>query len=185
MNPSDFDKQGNPTDVHGKARTMLKDYNGNFIQQYGTRTILGKGNSQYWRFVFHVVEAQGPILIGLNTMTLQKAAKSLNRGNWHPPRSTKPNQARYYSMEVESINRQGAAGPAEKTQCSRPADDIQTSTRHGYVNPTNIDNDISVSFSERLSTALSLKNRLLRTTVPAIKLPAYSESVKISPQTSK
>ena len=57
------------------------------------------------------------------------------------------NQAIYDQTEVVSITRQGAAGPPEKAQCSRPAEDTQMSTRQGYVNPNDIKNEISVSFS--------------------------------------
>ena len=58
INPSEFDEQGRPIDGHGQYKTILKDYNGNPTQQYGTRVILGKWNHQYWRFVFHIVEAE-------------------------------------------------------------------------------------------------------------------------------
>ena len=57
-------------------------------------------------------------------------------------------------MEVESTNRQDAAGPAAEIQCSRPADYTQTPAGQGYVNPMHI--KISVSFSEGLSSAVSL-----------------------------
>ena len=93
------------------------------------------------------------------------------------------NKARCDPMEVESIIRQGAAGPVVDAQCSRPADTTQTPTREGYVNPRCINNKISVSFSEGLDSAVSLQNRQLRTTLPAIKLPAKSETVKPSSQT--
>ena len=68
INPSEFDEQVKPIAGHGQYRTILKDYNGNLIKQYGIRVILGKWNHQYWRFVFHIVEAEGPILLGLSTM---------------------------------------------------------------------------------------------------------------------
>ena len=63
INPSEFDGQGKPIDGHGQYKTNLKDYNGNPIQQYRIRVILGKWNHQYWRFVFYIVEAEGPILL--------------------------------------------------------------------------------------------------------------------------
>ena len=59
ISPSEFDEQCKPTDGHGQYRTILKDYNGNPIQQYGIRVILGKWNHQYWRRT---------ILLGLSTM---------------------------------------------------------------------------------------------------------------------
>ena len=85
-------------------------------------------------------------------------------------------------MKVESTTRQGAAGPAAEKQCSRPADYTQTPTGQGYVNQRHINKKISVSYSG-LSSAVSLQNRQLRTTLPAIKLQANSERVKVSPQT--
>ena len=86
-------------------------------------------------------------------------------------------------MEVESIIRQGAAGPAAEAQCSRPGSYTQTPTGLGYVSPRHSTNKISVSFSKGLSSAVSLQNRQLRSIFPASKLPANSEAVKISPQT--
>ena len=47
INPSEFDEQGKPIDGHGQYKTILKDYSGNPIQQYGIRVILGKWNQQY------------------------------------------------------------------------------------------------------------------------------------------
>ena len=77
-------------------------------------------------------------------------------------------------MEVESIIRKGAAGPPAEVQCSRPAEDTQTSIGQGYVNPRLINIEISLSFLEGLSSDLSLQNKQLRTTLPAIQLPANS-----------
>ena len=68
INHSQFDKKGQPINGYGHDRTILKGYNGNSIKQYGIRVILGKWNNQYWRFVFHIVEAKGPVLLGLNTL---------------------------------------------------------------------------------------------------------------------
>ena len=48
-----------------------------------------------------------------------------------------------------------------------------------------INKQISVSISEGLSSAVSLQNRQLRTTLRAIKLQTNSETVKVSPQTRK
>ena len=86
-------------------------------------------------------------------------------------------------MGVESIIRQGAAGPAAEAQCSSPANYTQTPTRKAYVNPRHNTNKISVSFSEGLNLAVSLQNRQLRSTFPTTKLPANSKAVKASPQT--
>ena len=92
------------------------------------------------------------------------------------------NQARCDPMNVESTTRQGAAGPAAEIQCSRPADYTQTPTGQGYVKQRHINKKISVCFPEGLSSAVSLQNRQLRTTLRAIKLQANSETVKVSPQ---
>ena len=92
-------------------------------------------------------------------------------------------QARCDSMEMDSTTRQGAAGPAPEVQCSRPADYTQTPTGQGYDNPRHINNKISVSFSEGLTSAVSLQNRQLRITLPTIKLLVNSKIVRVSPQT--
>ena len=42
INPSEFNEQGKPIDGHGQYISILKDYCGNPIQQYGIRVILGK-----------------------------------------------------------------------------------------------------------------------------------------------
>ena len=68
LNPSEFDKQNKPIDGHAQYRTILKDYNGNLIQRYGIWVIFDKWNNQYFRFVFPIVETEGSILLGLNTM---------------------------------------------------------------------------------------------------------------------
>ena len=47
INPSKFDKKGQPISGYGHNRTILKGYNGNPIQHYGIRVILGKWNNQY------------------------------------------------------------------------------------------------------------------------------------------
>ena len=103
INPSEFDEQGKPIDGHGHYRTILKDYNGNPIQQYGIRVILGKWNHQCWRFVFYIVEAEGPILLGLSTVRKMGLFMS------HPRVSTETtdinheqqNQTRHDPMKVE------------------------------------------------------------------------------------
>ena len=58
INPSEFDKKCQPITGYGHDRTILKGYNGNPIQQYCIRVILYKWNNQYWRYVFHIVEAR-------------------------------------------------------------------------------------------------------------------------------
>ena len=93
------------------------------------------------------------------------------------------NQARCDPMEVESIIRHGAAGPMAQAQCSTPANYTQTLTGKGYVNPRHDSNKISVSFSEGLSSTVSLQNRQLSRTLTTTKLPANSEVDKTSLQT--
>ena len=39
INPSEFNEQGKPIGGHGQYKNILKDYNGNPIQQYGIRVI--------------------------------------------------------------------------------------------------------------------------------------------------
>ena len=63
-----FDKQGKPIVGYGQDRTILKRYNGNPIQQYGIRIISRKMNNQYWKFIFHIGEAQGSKLLELNIL---------------------------------------------------------------------------------------------------------------------
>ena len=164
-------------------RTILKDYNDNPIKHHGIRVILGKWNHQYWRFVFHVVEAEGPYCMDW----IQWGIALFTR---HPRISTETtdihkqqNHARCDPTVVESTTKQDAGGPAAEIQSSRPSNYTQTSTGQGYVNPRHLNNKISVSFSEGLSSAVSLQNRQLRTTLPATKLLANSETVKVSPQT--
>ena len=65
----------------------------------------------------------------------------------------------------------------------RPANYTQTTTGQGYVNPRHSNNKVSVSFSEGLSSAISLQNRQLMSIFPATKLPANSEAVQASLQT--
>ena len=85
INPSEFDKQGKPIDGYGQYRTIIKDYTGNPIQQYGIRVILGKWNHQYWRFAFHIIEAEGPHMAWTEyneeNGALHKAPKSFNLNN--------------------------------------------------------------------------------------------------------
>ena len=65
------------------------------------------------------------------------------------------------------------------TRLILPGPYTQTSTGQGFINPKH-NNEISVSFSEEISSAVSLQDRQLRTILPAIKLPANSEAVKVS-----
>ena len=68
INPSEFDKDGKSKGAIGQDRTTLRGYTGIVIKQYGTRLIKAFWNNQYWGMLFHIVETQGPFLLGLNTM---------------------------------------------------------------------------------------------------------------------
>ena len=109
--PSEFDKKGQPISGYGQERTILKGYNGNPIQQYGIRVILGKWNNEYWRFV--------PVLLGLNTLRkmeifIEHPSVTTETSEIHPELQ---NLTRYDKKHMESMdNSQGAAEPAKQTQ---------------------------------------------------------------------
>ena len=185
ISPSEFEKDNKPIGGFGQDRTTLRGYSGNIIKQYGTRLIKAFWNNQYWAILFYIVETQGPILLGLNAM------RKLRLFTKHPRISiktvdlfaSKQNLARCEAKEITA--RQGAAGPEAEIQCSRPANYTQIPTGRGYVNQKHINNKISVSISEGWSSAVSLQNRQLRTTLPVTKLQTNSETGKVSPQTRK
>ena len=68
INPSDFDKEGNPTGNFQRSSTGLKSFGGRQIQQYGIKTIKCAWDKKLCLLNFHIVDAEGPILIGLGTM---------------------------------------------------------------------------------------------------------------------
>ena len=68
INPSEFTKDNKPIRGFGQDQTTLRGYSGNIIKQYGTRLIKAFWNNKYWLILFHIVETQGPILLGLNVM---------------------------------------------------------------------------------------------------------------------
>ena len=68
INPSDFDKDGNPTDNLQRASTGLKSFGGRQIQKYGIKTIKCVWDKKLWLLNFNIVDEEGPILIGLETM---------------------------------------------------------------------------------------------------------------------
>ena len=63
-----LDKDNKPIRGFGQDRTTLRGYSGNIIKQYGTRLIKAFWNNKYWAILFHIVDTQGPILLGLNAM---------------------------------------------------------------------------------------------------------------------
>ena len=68
INPSEFTKDNKPIGGFGQDRTTLRGYSGNIIKQYATRLIKAFRNNKYWVILLHIVETQGPILLGLNAM---------------------------------------------------------------------------------------------------------------------
>ena len=68
INPSEFDKDNKPIGGFGQDKTTLRGYSGNIIKQYGTRLIYAFWNNKYCGIIFHIVETQGLILLGLNAM---------------------------------------------------------------------------------------------------------------------
>ena len=68
INPSDFDKDGNPTGNFQRASTGLKSFWDRQIQQYGIKTINCVWDKKLWLLNFHIVDAEGPILIGSGMM---------------------------------------------------------------------------------------------------------------------
>ena len=138
INPSELDKDNRPIRGFGQDRTTLRGYSGNIIKQYGTRLIKAFWNNKYWAILFHIVDTQGPILLGLNAM------RKFGLFTKHPRISietvdlfaSKQNQTRCGRKEATA--RQGAAGPAAEIQCYRPADYTQIPTGRGYVNQKHI-----------------------------------------------
>ena len=68
IDPSDFGKDGNPTGNLQRASTGLKSFGGRQIQQYDIKNIKCVWDKKLWLLNFHIVDANGPILIGLGTM---------------------------------------------------------------------------------------------------------------------
>ena len=68
VNPSKFDEAGNSLAGFSNDKTTLKAYGGKTIQQYGVRVINCQWDNKYIKPIFHIVEAKGPILLGLTTL---------------------------------------------------------------------------------------------------------------------
>ena len=66
--PAMFDANGNALDKFSKKWTILRAYGGGIIKEFGTRMIKCKWNCQKWVFLFHIVDAEGPTLLGLKTL---------------------------------------------------------------------------------------------------------------------
>ena len=68
VNPSEFDEAGNSLVGFSNEKTTLKVYGGKTIQQYGFRVINCQWDNKFIKSIFHIVEAKGPILLGLTTL---------------------------------------------------------------------------------------------------------------------
>ena len=140
INPSEFDKDNKPIGRFSQDRTTLRGYSGNIIKQYGARLIKAFWNNKYWGILFHIVETQGPILLGLNAM------RKFGLFTKHPRISIETvdlfpstqNLARCETKEVTAS--QGAVGPAIESVTG-----TKVASRHMYE-MTN--NDASGTFSE-------------------------------------
>ena len=98
---------------------------------------------------FHIVEAQGPILWGLNTlrkMVIFTDHQSVTTETIGIPLGPQ-NLARYDKKQVGSTaNSQGAARPVNETMHTIPPQNTITPTKQTYVGPDG--NNKSESFSE-------------------------------------
>ena len=68
VNPSEFDVAGNSLVGFSNDKTTLRAYGGKTIQQYGVRVINCQWDNRYIKPIFHIVEAKGPILLGLTAL---------------------------------------------------------------------------------------------------------------------
>ena len=68
INPSEFDKEGNLTGNFQRSSTGLKSFGDRQIQQYSIKTIKCAWDKKLCLLNFHIVDAEGYILIGLGTM---------------------------------------------------------------------------------------------------------------------
>ena len=83
--------------------------------------------------LFHIVETQGPILLGLNTMRKFRLFTKHPRISIETVDLFASTQNLARSEEKEVTASQGAAGQAAEIQCSRPADYTQTTTCRGML----------------------------------------------------
>ena len=140
INPSGFNKDNMPIGGFGQDRTTLRGYSGNVIKQYGTRIIKAFWNNKYWGILFHIVETQGPILLGLN------AIRKFELFTKHPRISKETvdlfpstqSQARHETKEVTAS--QGTLGLVIE---SATGTKVTSGQMYDMTN-----NDTSVSFSE-------------------------------------
>ena len=140
VNPSKFTKDNKPIRGFGQDRTILRGYSGNIIKQYGTRLIKAFWNNKYWVILFHIVETQGPILLGLNAM------RKFGLFTKHPRISIEtvdlfPSTQNLARCEMKEVTaRQGASRPIIES-----ATGTKVTSEHRYEMT---DNDTSASLSE-------------------------------------
>ena len=58
-----FDSTGKALEKFNSDRTTLTIYGGAIIMQFWVRVIKGIWKSKNWKFIFHIVDAQGPVLL--------------------------------------------------------------------------------------------------------------------------
>ena len=68
VTPSKFDEVGNSLVGFINDRTTLKAHGGKTIQQYGVWVLNCQWDNKLIKPIFHIVEAKGPILLGLPTL---------------------------------------------------------------------------------------------------------------------
>ena len=68
VNPSECDVAGNSLVGFSNDRTALKIYGGRTIQWYGVRALNCQWDNKLIKPIFNIVEAKGPILLGLPTL---------------------------------------------------------------------------------------------------------------------
>ena len=69
--PAMFGASGRALKKFDADWTTLTAYGGSKIRQFGVRIIKCFWNNQKWKFLFHIVIATGPILLGLKTPKMQ------------------------------------------------------------------------------------------------------------------
>ena len=65
--PAKIDSTGKALSKFGCDWTILKAYGGATIKWYEVRVIKGIWNNKKWKFIFHIAEKQGLVLLGLRT----------------------------------------------------------------------------------------------------------------------
>ena len=68
VKPLEFDEAGNSLVWFSNDRTALKAYGGMTIQHYSVRMLNCQWDNILIKPIFHIVEAKGPILLGLTTL---------------------------------------------------------------------------------------------------------------------